>query len=211
MTVVRDPLDGSNAFCVESRGMTSLGATTPRARHVPRGGGEDFVWKLWEPLQVGLDRHQHTSHRHTTPHPHPHRNQLPRDLGCVTPAPHFLEKRRQEMTDVHLSHKWRSVQETPKHWPPRPRPSPFPTTPPSLQSVLGPPDSQSSSLELAAAAAAQAVPESVACPSIWSWQQMLGWAQDARAQMTMVVSSAGEGLVWTALGVGMLCGMPWPV
>jgi hypothetical protein len=39
MTVVRDPLDGSNAFCVESRGMTSLGATTPRARHVPRGGG----------------------------------------------------------------------------------------------------------------------------------------------------------------------------
>lgn len=32
------------------------------------------------------------------------------------------------MTDVHLSHKWRSVQETPKHWPPRTRASPFPTT-----------------------------------------------------------------------------------
>jgi hypothetical protein len=28
---------------------------------------------------------------------------------------------------------------------------------------------------------------------------MLGWAQDARAQMTMVVSSSGEGLVWAAL------------
>jgi hypothetical protein len=24
------------------------------------------------------------------------------------------------MTDMHLSHKWRSVQETPKHWPPPP-------------------------------------------------------------------------------------------
>lgn len=93
------------------------------------------------------------------------------------------------MTDVHLSHKWRSVQETPK---PGPRPSPFSTTRRSLGG-----HQLSSSLELAAAA--QAVPESVACPSIWSWQQMLGWAQDARAQMTMVVSSSGEGLVWAAL------------
>jgi hypothetical protein len=89
--------------CITCYDIIRLGKVGSQRPHVPDtcftraadGGSE-----LWEsrPLQVGLDRHQHTSHRHihTSPHPRPHRNQLPRDPGSVTPAPHFLEKKRQE-------------------------------------------------------------------------------------------------------------------
>jgi hypothetical protein len=67
------------------------------------------------------------------------------------------------------------------------------------------------------AAAAQAVPESLACHSIWSWQQMLGWAYNATAQpaigysarMTLFVSSSGD--VRKTLRIGMFFGTTWPV